>query len=101
ERVSHIPVLSREEERALDDRFKRQNDLTAARQLVLSHVRFVLHIARGYGGYGLPVGDLIQEGNVGLMKAVKRFDPSLNVRLVSVSGHWTRAESHVYALRTW
>jgi len=101
ERVSHIPVLSRDEERALADRFKRQNDLSAARQLVLSHLRFVVHIARGYGGYGLPIGDLIQEGNVGLMKAVKRFDPSLNVRLVSFAVHWIRAEIHEYVLRNW
>src|SRR6266513_2396396 len=82
ERVSRIAVLSREEERALAERFRSRGDLAAARQLVLSHLRFVVHIARGYSGYGLPVGDLIQEGNVGLMKAVKRFDPSLNVRLV-------------------
>ena len=101
ERVIRIPVLSREEERALADRFKRDNDLSAARQLVLSHLRFVVHIARGYGGYGLPVGDLIQEGNVGLMKAVKRFDPSLNVRLVSFAVHWIRAEIHEYVLRNW
>src|SRR5215471_18154601 len=101
ERVSHIPVLSRDEERTLADRFKRDNDLAAARQLVLSHLRFVVHIARGYGGYGLPVGDLIQEGNVVLMKAVKRFDPSLNVRLVSFAVHWIRAEIHEYVLRNW
>jgi len=101
ERVSRIPVLSREEERALADRFRRDNDLSAARQLVLSHLRFVVHIARGYGGYGLPVGDLIQEGNVGLMKAVKRFDPSMNVRLVSFAVHWIRAEIHEYVLRNW
>jgi RNA polymerase sigma-32 factor len=101
ERVSRIPVLSREEERALADRFRRDNDLSAARHLVLSHLRFVVHIARGYGGYGLPVGDLIQEGNVGLMKAVKRFDPSMNVRLVSFAVHWIRAEIHEYVLRNW
>src|SRR5262249_42622894 len=101
ERVSHIPVLSREEERALADRFKRQNDLGAARQLVLSHLRFVVHIARGYGGYGPPARDPLQEGNVGLMKAVKRFDPSLNVRLVSFAVHWIRAEIHEYVLRNW
>jgi RNA polymerase sigma-32 factor len=101
ERVSRISVLSREEERALADRFRRDNDLSAARQLVLSHLRFVVHIARGYGGYGLPVGDLIQEGNVGLMKAVKRFDPSMNVRLVSFAVHWIRAEIHEYVLRNW
>jgi RNA polymerase sigma-32 factor len=101
ERVSHIPVLSREEERALAERFRSQGDLQAARHLVLSHLRFVVHIARGYSGYGLPVGDLIQEGNVGLMKAVKRFDPSLNVRLVSFAVHWIRAEIHEYVLRNW
>src|ERR1041385_393825 len=82
DRVSRIAVLSREDEHELAIRFRRDNDLNAARQLVLAHLRFVVHIARGYGGYGLPVGDLIQEGNVGLMKAVKRFDPTLNLRLV-------------------
>ncbi len=101
ERVSRIPVLSREEERALAERFRSHGDLDAARQLVLSHLRFVVHIARGYSGYGLPVGDLIQEGNVGLMKAVKRFDPTLNVRLVSFAVHWIRAEIHEYVLRNW
>lgn len=101
ERVSRIPVLSREEERRLAERFRSHNDLAAARQLVLSHLRFVVHIARGYSGYGLPVGDLIQEGNVGLMKAVKRFDPALNVRLVSFAVHWIRAEIHEYVLRNW
>jgi RNA polymerase sigma-32 factor len=101
ERVSRIPVLSREEERCLAERFRSHDDLGAARQLVLSHLRFVVHIARGYSGYGLPVGDLIQEGNVGLMKAVKRFDPSLNVRLVSFAVHWIRAEIHEYVLRNW
>jgi RNA polymerase sigma-32 factor len=83
ERVSSLPVLSREEELELAERFRHDNDLEAARTLVLSHLRFVVHVARGYMGYGLPVGDLIQEGNVGLMKAVKRFDPSMGVRLVS------------------
>jgi len=101
ERVSRIPVLSREAERALAERFRSQGDLDAARELVLSHLRFVVHIARGYSGYGLPVGDLIQEGNVGLMKAVKRFDPSVNVRLVSFAVHWIRAEIHEYVLRNW
>jgi RNA polymerase sigma-32 factor len=101
ERVSRIPVLTREEERALAERFRSKNDLDAARQLVLAHLRFVVHIARGYSGYGLPVGDLIQEGNVGLMKAVKRFDPSLNVRLVSFAVHWIRAEIHEHVLRNW
>ena len=101
ERVSRVPVLSREEELELATRFRRDNDLDAARALVLSHLRFVLHIARGYGGYGLPLGDLVQEGNVGLMKAVKRFDPSQNVRLVSFAVHWIRAEIHDYVLRNW
>jgi RNA polymerase sigma-32 factor len=101
ERVSRIPVLSREDERALAERFRSEGDLQAARELVLSHLRFVVHIARGYSGYGLPMGDLIQEGNVGLMKAVKRFDPSLNVRLVSFGVHWIRAEIHEYVLRNW
>lgn len=101
DRVGRIPVLSREEERLLAEKFRHEHDLDAARQLVLSHLRFVVHIARGYGGYGLPMGDLIQEGNVGLMKAVKRFDPSLNVRLVSFAVHWIRAEIHEYVLRNW
>ena len=101
ERVSRIPVLSREDERGLAERFRSEGDLEAARQLVLSHLRFVVHVARGYNGYGLPMGDLIQEGNVGLMKAVKRFDPSLNVRLVSFAVHWIRAEIHEYVLRNW
>ena len=101
ERVSRIPVLNREDERALAERFRSQEDLQAARELVLSHLRFVVHIARGYSGYGLPIGDLIQEGNVGLMKAVKRFDPRLNVRLVSFAVHWIRAEIHEYVLRNW
>src|ERR1700758_2122623 len=85
DRVGRIPVLSREEERDLAESFRFRGDLSAARQLVLSHLRFVVHIARGYSGYGLPVGDLIQEGNVGLMKAVKRFDPSQNWRLVKIT----------------
>jgi RNA polymerase sigma-32 factor len=101
ERVSRIPVLSREEERDLANRFRKEDDLEAARHLVLSHLRFVLHIARGYAGYGLPVGDLVQEGNVGLMKAVKRFDPDQGVRLVSFAVHWIRAEIHDYVLRNW
>ena len=101
ERVSRIPVLSREDERALADRFRSQGDLQAARELVLSHLRFVVHIARGYSGYGLPLADLVQEGNIGLMKAVKRFDPSVGVRLVSFAVHWIRAEIHEYVLRNW
>ena len=101
DRVSRIPVLDREQERALAERYRSHDDLEAARKLVLSHLRFVVHIARGYRGYGLPFGDLIQEGNVGLMKAVKRFDPGLNVRLVSFAVHWIRAEIHEYVLRNW
>jgi RNA polymerase sigma-32 factor len=99
--VSRIPVLSREDEQALARRLRNDDDLDAARQLVLSHLRFVVHIARGYGGYGLPMGDLVQEGNVGLMKAVKRFDPEMGVRLVSFAVHWIRAEIHEYVLRNW
>jgi RNA polymerase sigma-32 factor len=99
--ISRIPVLSREEEFALASRLHAENDLDAARTLVLSHLRFVLHIARGYAGYGLPLGDLVQEGNIGLMKAVKRFDPTVGVRLVSFAVHWIRAEIHEYVLRNW
>jgi RNA polymerase sigma-32 factor len=101
DRVSQIPVLSKEDEVALATRFRSEADLDAARQLVLSHLRFVVHIARGYLGYGLPMGDLVQEGNVGLMKAVKRFDPTVGVRLVSFAVHWIRAEIHEYVLRNW
>ncbi len=101
ERVSAIPMLSREEEFELARRFRNHEDLDAARDLVLSHLRFVVHIARGYLGYGLPVGDLIQEGNVGLMKAVKRFNPDMGVRLVSFAVHWIRAEIHEYVIRNW
>jgi len=101
DRVSQIPVLTKEDEVALATRFRTEADLDAARQLVLSHLRFVVHIARGYLGYGLPMGDLVQEGNVGLMKAVKRFDPAVGVRLVSFAVHWIRAEIHEYVLRNW
>ena len=101
ERVSRIPVLDREHEQQLAIRFRRDNDLDAARELVLSHLRFVVHIARGYAGYGLPMNDLVQEGNIGLMKAVKRFDPDVGVRLVSFAVHWIRAEIHEYVLRNW
>jgi RNA polymerase sigma-32 factor len=99
--IGRIPILSREEETVLATRLRGEDDLDAARQLVLSHLRFVVHIARGYAGYGLPMGDLVQEGNVGLMKAVKRFDPSVGVRLVSFAVHWIRAEIHEYVLRNW
>jgi RNA polymerase sigma-32 factor len=101
DKVSRIPVLSREDETALARRFRQEGDLEAARQLVLSHLRFVVHIARGYSGYGLPLGDVVQEGNVGLMKAVKRYDPEVGVRLVSFAVHWIRAEIHEYVLRNW
>src|SRR6204780_1708542 len=101
DRVSQIPVLTKEDEVALAVKFRSEADLDAARQLVLSHLRFVVHIARGYLGYGLPMGDLVQEGNVGLMKAVKRFDPTVGVRLVSFAVHWIRAEIHEYVLRNW
>ncbi len=101
ERVSAIPMLSREEELELARRFHDHEDLDAARELVLSHLRFVVHIARGYMGYGLPVADLIQEGNIGLMKAVKRFDPGMGVRLVSFAVHWIRAEIHEFVIRNW
>jgi RNA polymerase sigma-32 factor len=99
--IHAIPVLSVEDERKLAYRLRDEGDLDAARQLVLSHLRFVVHIARGYIGYGLPLGDLIQEGNVGMMKAVKRFDPTVGVRLVSFAVHWIRAEIHEYVLRNW
>src|SRR5436190_8764997 len=101
DKVSRIPVLSREDEAARAVRFRNEGDLDAARQLVMSHLRFVVHIARGYSGYGLPLGDVVQEGNVGLMKAVKRFDPNVGVRLVSFAVHWIRAEIHEYVLRNW
>ena len=101
ERVGRVPVLDRDQERALAERLRDHNDLDAARQLVLSHLRFVVHIARGYGGYGLPLSDLVQEGNVGLMKAVRRFDPAVGVRLISFAVHWIRAEIHEYVLRNW
>ncbi len=96
-----IPVLSAEEEHALALRLRTENDLDAAAQLVMSHLRFVVRIARGYNGYGLALADLIQEGNIGLMKAVKRFDPDAGVRLVSYAVHWVRAEMHEFILRNW
>jgi RNA polymerase sigma-32 factor len=96
-----IPVLTADEEFALATRLRDTNDLDAARRLVLSHLRFVIHVARGYAGYGLQLGDLIQEGNVGLMKAVRRFDPNVGVRLVSFAVHWIRAEIHEFVLRNW
>ncbi len=99
--VNRIPVLGSDEEHDLAVAYRDSQDLDAARRLVLAHLRFVVHVARGYSGYGLPLADLIQEGNVGLMKAVKRFDPEIKVRLVSFAVHWIRAEIHEYILRNW
>jgi RNA polymerase sigma-32 factor len=99
--VNTIPMLSAEEEIELATRYQRDEDLDAAWQLVLSHLRFVVRVARGYSGYGLAEADLVQEGNLGLMKAVKRFDPTIGVRLVSFAVHWIRAEMHEYILRNW
>jgi RNA polymerase sigma-32 factor len=99
--VNRFPILSAEEEVRLARKFRAEDDLEAARQLVLSHLRVVVSIARGYMGYGLPQADLIQEGNIGLMKAVKRFDPERGVRLVSFAVHWIKAEIHEFVLRNW
>ena len=99
--VNQAPVLTKEEEHALAVKFKENNDLDAARQLVLSQLRFVVHIARTYSGYGLPLADIIQEGNVGLMKAVKKFDPERGVRLVTYAVHWIRAEIHEFVFDNW
>jgi RNA polymerase sigma-32 factor len=99
--VNRVPLLTQEQEVELAHRFRRDNDLDAARQLVMSHLRLVVSVARGYAGYGLPQADLIQEGNIGLMKAVKRYDPDRGVRLVSFALHWIRAEIHEYVLRNW
>ena len=99
--LSNFPVLTAEQEKVLAERFYYENDLEAARELVLCHLRFVAHLARSYKGYGLPQGDLIQEGNVGLMKAVKRFNPEVGVRLVSFAVHWIKAEMHEFILRNW
>jgi len=99
--VNSIPILSVEEERGLSERLHDENDLIAARHLIMSHLRFVVHIAKSYSGYGLAQADLIQEGNVGLMKAVKRFDPKYGVRLVSFAVHWIKAEIHEFILRNW
>ena len=99
--VSAFPILTPEEEKVLAERFYYENDLEAARELVLRHLRFVVHLARSYQGYGLPQADLIQEGNVGLMKAVKRFNPEVGVRLVSFAVHWIKAEMHEFILRNW
>src|SRR5471032_3281314 len=99
--VNRLPMLSHEEEMSLARRLRESNDLAAAQELVLSHLRLVVSIARGYLGYGLPHADLIQEGNIGLMKAVKRFDPNQAVRLVSYAMHWVKAEMHEYILKNW
>jgi RNA polymerase sigma-32 factor len=99
--VHRIPVLEASEERELARRYHTDDDLDAARKLVMSHLRFVVHVARGYNGYGLQLADLIQEGNIGLMKAVKRFDPDHGVRLVSFAVHWIRAEMHEFILKNW
>src|SRR5512143_2186690 len=99
--VNRFPVLTHAEELSLANRFKLDTDLDAARQLVLAHLRVVVSVARGYAGYGLPQADLIQEGNIGLMKAVKRYDPARGVRLLSFALHWIRAEIHEYVIRNW
>ncbi|MBE2894469.1 RNA polymerase sigma factor RpoH [Spirabiliibacterium falconis] len=99
--ANEYPMLSAEEEKALAERLYYHEDLDAAKQLILSHLRFVIHVARGYAGYGLPQADLIQEGNIGLMKAVRRFNPEVGVRLVSFAVHWVKAEIHEYVLRNW
>jgi RNA polymerase sigma-32 factor len=101
QRVNAVPMLTPEEETELATRFRNEEDLEAARRLVLSHLRVVVSIARGYSGYGLPQADLIQEGNIGLMKAVKRFEPDRGVRLFSFAVHWIKAEIHEYILRNW
>ncbi|MGM0481911.1 MAG: RNA polymerase sigma factor RpoH [Pseudomonadota bacterium] len=99
--VNRIPMLSAEREKELATQLRDEDDLSSARELIMSHLRFVVHIARGYSGYGLPQADLIQEGNIGLMKAVKRFNPEVGVRLVSFAVHWIKAEIHEYVLRNW
>jgi RNA polymerase sigma-32 factor len=99
--VNQVPMLTPEEESGLGWKVRQDNDLEAAKRLILSHLRFVVHVARGYQGYGLGMGDLIQEGNIGLMKAVKRFDPAQGVRLVSFAVHWIKAEMHEFILRNW
>ncbi len=99
--VNQIPILTAEQEKELADRYFYDQDVDAAKMLVMSHLRFVVHIARSYSGYGLPQADLIQEGNLGLMKAVKRFDPTMGVRLVSFAVHWIKAEIHEFVIRNW
>lgn len=99
--VNSIPMLSADEEKSLAERLQNDEDLQAAQKLIMSHLRFVVHIAKGYSGYGLPQADLIQEGNIGLMKAVKRFDSTFGVRLVSFAVHWIKAEIHEFVLKNW
>lgn len=99
--ANEYPMLTADEEKDLAERLYYKQDLEAAKALILSHLRFVIHVARGYSGYGLPQADLIQEGNIGLMKAVKRFNPEIGVRLVSFAVHWIKAEIHEYVLRNW
>ncbi len=99
--INQIPILTPEQEKALADKYFYDQDVDAAKMLVMSHLRFVVHIARSYAGYGLPQADLIQEGNLGLMKAVKRFDPTMGVRLVSFAVHWIKAEIHEFVIRNW
>jgi RNA polymerase sigma-32 factor len=99
--IKNIPILDQQQEYELAQRYHKSGDLEAARQLVISHLRFVLHIANSYRGYGLPQADIVQEGNIGLMKAVKRFDPGLGVRLISFAVHWIKAEIHEYILKNW
>jgi RNA polymerase sigma-32 factor len=99
--VNNIPILTVEEEKSLARDVQSDQDIESAQRLVMSHLRFVVHVARGYGGYGLSQGDLIQEGNIGLMKAVKRFDPTKGVRLVSFAVHWIKAEIHEFILKNW
>src|SRR5438105_1734364 len=99
--VNQVPMLSQEEEFSLATRLQQENDLAAAKQLVLPHLRYVVRVARGYLGYGLPLNDLIQEGNIGLMKAVKRFNPAVGVRLVTFAMHWIKAEIHEFVLKNW
>lgn len=99
--VNQVPMLTKEEEISLAEQFREQEDLDAARRLVMAHLRFVVKVAKGYSGYGLSLADLIQEGNIGLMKAVKRFDPSIGVRLVSFAVHWIKSEIHEFVIRNW
>lgn len=99
--INQVPMLTLEEERSLAERLQQNGDVEAARRLVMSHLRFVVRVAKGYSGYGLPLADLVQEGSIGLMKAVKRFDPTVGVRLVSFAVHWIRAEMHEYIIKNW